>query len=368
MNVIAPVVLDPCNFTPLHRTPWAGYNIARHIKQKVLSRAGDVECKIGESWEFSCDSQFMSRLVSSPLSLCDFLAMDPSAILSPCVVQKRQLVGHCPLLVKLIEASYPLSFQVHPDDQDGYLAEDECGKPESWLILQVEKGAGIYLGFQDGVTMDQLCEGLRFHQDIEHLMQFVAVKPGDYFDLPPGVPHAIGSGVTLAEPQRILAGKHGKTYRMWDWNRRYDACGNVNEAGQSRELHIEESLRLVAPELQQGTSYVATLQKKPRRSSLNGVGHWYAYPANADYQSHLVELFAASRVNLTLQDTYLVVVAVRGDSCWSWRSAEGVEQQLMLLQGHTMLLPAAIAVFDFTSEGACQVCLFHDSLGEISLK
>ena len=47
------------------------------------------------------------------------------------------------------------------------------------------------------------------------------VKPGDYFEIEPGVTHAIGPGVTLLEPQRIIKGQSGKTYRLWDWGRKY---------------------------------------------------------------------------------------------------------------------------------------------------
>ena len=47
-------------------------------------------------------------------------------------------------------------------------------------------------------------------EDLRPVLQFVAVKPGDYFEIEPGVPHAIGPGLVLLEPQRILSVKAEK--------------------------------------------------------------------------------------------------------------------------------------------------------------
>jgi hypothetical protein len=57
------------------------------------------------------------------------------------------------------------------------------------------------------------------------------------------VPHAIGAGVTLLEPQYVEPGKKGLTYRFWDWNRRYDPQGLPDAVrGKARELHVARSL------------------------------------------------------------------------------------------------------------------------------
>ena len=58
----------------------------------------------------------------------------------------------------------------------------------------------------------------------------VPVTTGDFFVVPAGTPHAIGGGIVLVEPQRVLPGRRGVTYRYWDWNRRYDASGHASSA------------------------------------------------------------------------------------------------------------------------------------------
>ena len=46
----------------------------------------------------------------------------------------------------------------------------------------------------------------------------------------------------LVEPQRVLPGWTGVTYRYWDWNRRYDATGTPTPDGTPRDLHVEHAL------------------------------------------------------------------------------------------------------------------------------
>jgi mannose-6-phosphate isomerase class I len=74
------------------------------------------------------------------------------------------------------------------------------------------------------------------------LMAFVAVQRGDFVLLEPGTPHAVGKGLTLLEPQVVVPGRRGVTYRYWDWRRRYGAGGVLDPAGQPRELHVQHAL------------------------------------------------------------------------------------------------------------------------------
>jgi mannose-6-phosphate isomerase len=224
--------------------------LGRSLKRGVPGAAG---ARIGEAWEFSCDPAFPSRVVGTGQTLLALVEAFPDAVLSPASH------GRCDILVKLLDASAELSLQVHPGDDDPALAPAECGKPESWLVLAAAPGAGIYLGFSRAVAKDTLRAALA-GGDARSLLHFEPVKAGDYFEIGPGVPHAIGPGVTLLEPQRVIPGRAGKTFRMWDWNRRYDAAGLPDPRGAARPLHLEDSLRLVDPERQVGAAFTAGLR------------------------------------------------------------------------------------------------------------
>ena len=127
-----------------------------------------------------------------------------------------------PLLVKLIFTSERLSVQVHPDDgEDG-----PRGKTEMWHILAAEPGASIALGFRQPITRQRLLESTRTGE-IERLLHWIPVKPGDTYYTPAHTVHAIGGGLVLCEIQQ----HSDVTYRLWDY-------------GRPRELHVDKAVRI----------------------------------------------------------------------------------------------------------------------------
>src|SRR6478735_3866269 len=143
MNLSQAMKLSPDLFTPLTRTPWAGRRIAELYKKDILPAA--VQEPIGEAWEVSCDPDFPSQILGYDVSLLELINQKPEAMLSPEYV--RENGPSCEILIKLLNADDPLSVQVHPEDGDRSLKPEECGKPESWLVLDAAPGAGLYLGF-----------------------------------------------------------------------------------------------------------------------------------------------------------------------------------------------------------------------------
>jgi mannose-6-phosphate isomerase len=125
-----------------------------------------------------------------------------------------------PLLVKLIFTSERLSVQVHPDDgEDG-----PRGKTEMWHILEAEPGATIALGFRERITRERLVEATRTGE-IEDLLNWIPVKPGQTFFTKAHTVHAIGAGIVLCEIQQYS----DVTYRLWDY-------------GRPREIHVEKAV------------------------------------------------------------------------------------------------------------------------------
>lgn len=134
-------------------------------------------------------------------------------------------------IVKYIDTSSNLSIQVHPDDAYAKEFEKSLGKTECWLILDHEPEAGIYLGFKKGVTKKEFLNAAKSGLSCDQFLNFIPVRRGDFFKLPPGTVHAIGKGVTLCEVQQ----NSGVTYRVWDWNR-------LGLDGKPRELHLEKAM------------------------------------------------------------------------------------------------------------------------------
>lgn len=209
--------------------------MARYKSALGLARAL-TEQAVGESWELSFGPELPSRTQDGSL-LCDVVATDRVQYLGDEAAR-----GASALLVKWLDADDDLSVQIHPDVSDPDLAADETGKPECWYIVAAEPGAGIYLGLADGVDAPRMQRALASGADVSQLLRFQPVRPGEFYLLPPGLPHAVGRGVTLVEPQYVLPGKKGVTLRYWDWNRLYDSAGRRDPDGQARELHVARAL------------------------------------------------------------------------------------------------------------------------------
>lgn len=327
-----PLKLTPNNFTPLTRTPWGGTKIARSYKSRY-AQAGQ---RIGESWEFSCDPAFPSRVIDHDIPLLELIRGFPNQT----VAGRDRLFEQGIVLLKILDAASPLSLQVHPEDSDPALSFEECGKPESWLVIDADPGAGLYLGFNRPLTKGDLRGLLSEPGRVEPILQFVPVASGDYFEIAPGVPHAIGPGVTLIEPQRIIPGKSGVTYRMWDWDRKYDEAGQPCRDGQPRKLHIEESLRVIAPESQFGSEFVEQLRRVAVKNVLNNGGCLASFPANQYYQVHRFTSSKPGRVTLNIPDGFAAATLLAG----MVSSADG---QVTIAAGEPVLLPSQCLPFSF---------------------
>lgn len=127
-----------------------------------------------------------------------------------------------PLLFKFLFTTEKLSVQVHPDDERGREWENSRGKTEMWRILRADPGATIALGFKDELSPEQAREAAR-SGEIEQLLRWIEVKPGDMYFVPAGTVHAIGAGLALCEVQQ----NSDVTYRLFDY-------------GRPRELHLEK--------------------------------------------------------------------------------------------------------------------------------
>ena len=239
-----PVLLQPLNALPLSRTPWAGQDIYPLLCNDLTP--GQSRRRLGECWEFSCDPQYPSRVVSTPTRLDTAIAADPRAALSEAVVE--QCGPYCQLLVKLINAARPLSVQLHPDlNADAPLA----GKWESWLVLAAAANSQAYVGFDTALSRLQLRQEISAGTLATQLAT-LALYQDRYLEIPPHTVHALGAGAVVLEVQHLLQGRGGETLRLWDWGHKYSDAGELDwQHGQARPLALARALPLINPAAQQ---------------------------------------------------------------------------------------------------------------------
>ena len=220
-------MLYPLKFKPSFKEKiWGGEKI-----KNILHRPVADMNNCGESWEISAIEDNVSVVSNGFFAydndLNELIEVYMGELLGDKVYDKFGL--GFPLLIKYIDATDDLSVQVHPDDKLAQERYGMNGKTEMWYVIQADEGAGLYVGFKDGVTRDQYWDAVE-EGTVDELLRFYPVKKGDLFFIPAGTVHAIGRGVLLAEIQQ----PSDVTYRIFDWNR-------VDENGNSRELHVDEA-------------------------------------------------------------------------------------------------------------------------------
>lgn len=223
--------------------------------------------------------------------------------------------GRFPLLLKLLDCQDDLSIQVHPNDEYDRLPAGELGKTEMWYILAAKPDAKIIYGLEPGVTRESMHAAIREGR-IMDCLQELPVAAGDSFYIPAGTVHALCSGVLVAEIQQ----NSDTTYRLYDYDR-------PGLDGKPRELHIEDSLNVIAYE-GSGASRMTTELKQP---------HEWLQLAKSPYfvveKGRLASEWALSDA----ADSFTLLVVAEGSGTLSWADGE-----LSLKTGDCFLLPAGL--------------------------
>lgn len=229
--------------------------------------------------------------------------------------------GRFPLLVKLLDCNDDLSVQVHPTDHYEKLPEGELGKTEMWYVLDAKPGAKIIYGLKDGVGRSEL-ETAIAEGRIMDCLQEVPVEAGDAFYIPAGTVHALCAGVVVAEIQQ----NSDTTYRLYDYNR-------PGLDGKLRELHIEDSLNVIAYD-----------GADAARMKTDGVrpGEWLTI---AESPYFIVEKgIVDGRVNLeTTGESFVILIAADGSGTLRWNSGE-----LPIGAGECFLVPANLGEYELS--------------------
>jgi len=200
---------------------WGGNKLKTEFHKNV-----DLD-RVAESWELAAHKDGTSGFDGESFSLADLFE------------NHRELIGtnaekfeRFPMIIKLIDAKNNLSVQVHPSDEYALKNENSYGKTEMWYVVEAEEGAGLYVGFNRDVTEAEF-RALIAENRLQEVLNFIPVKPGEWFFIEAGTVHAIGKGVVIAEVQQ----NSNLTYRLYDY-------GRVGADGKPRELHVEKGVKV----------------------------------------------------------------------------------------------------------------------------
>ena len=232
---------------------WGGYKLKSDFGYQIPSD------KTGECWAISAHSNGETTIRNGQhagKTLSELWNNHPELFATD---TKRPF----PLMVKILDAKDDLSVQVHPDDKFAQLIENDLGKAECWYVLDATPEAQIIYGHNANSKEEfkKKAEAAKWQE----LLTKVAVKSGDFFDVPTGTVHALGKGTLILEVQQ----SSDTTYRLYDYDRRDDK-GNL------RELHLDKAFSVItAPHEGQDANYnTKQLGEKSFLSALTSNNHF----------------------------------------------------------------------------------------------
>ncbi|WP_203293244.1 type I phosphomannose isomerase catalytic subunit [Luteirhabdus pelagi] len=314
-NMLYPLLFEPI----LIKKVWGGNKLSDVLGKKPSDEP------IGESWELSGVQDTISIIANGPLK-----GKNVVEILDE---YKQDLMGQkvyetfgntFPLLFKFIDATKDLSVQLHPDDRLAKERHDSFGKTEMWYIVQADEEARIIVGFEGAVTKDEYLESLE-KGAITEILHEENVTKGDSFFIKPGLIHAIGAGVLLAEIQQTS----DITYRIYDWDR-------PDTDGRLRELHTDLALDAIDYNAGNGKlqvndngSNISQLKKSPY------------------FLTNRIRLDKPTERDFSTIDSFVVYMCVEGEATLLVENYSNT-----LTKGNTILIPACFDAICIEGQGS----------------
>lgn len=302
--------LYPLKFTPILKEKIWGGHALNYKAEKVTS-----DQKIGESWELSGVDGSVSIIANGALAgqnLNQILKTYNEDLVG--VSNYKRFGNEFPLLIKFIDAKENLSVQLHPDDTIARAKHNCKGKTEMWYIMKSDDGF-IIADFKGEITKQDYIKKVE-ENSLKDTLKYVDVQPGDVYFIAPGLIHAIGEGVMLAEIQQTS----DITYRIYDWDR-------VDDNGQSRELHQQEALDAIdfTPK-QPKTEY------SKEENTLNKVVH------NTYFKTDYLPVNGECKLDLSQKDSFTILINVGPDAVLNYDN-----KTYTFRNSETYLIPAVIS-------------------------
>ena len=236
--------MQPFRFHSIYQPRiWGGQSMRTMLGRELPDR----ETAYGEAWEISDRPEAMSIVKDGEwegMPLHRLWEEHRQEIFGP----GYERFPRFPLLCKILDARENLSVQVHPPERTAAARQGEV-KNEIWYVLHASPDALIYGGMEENATLPDIRHAAETGQ-MEQLIRFTHLEPGEHLYIPAGLVHAIGAGHLIAEIQQ----NSDTTYRLYDWNR-------TDDSGRGRELHLEQALDSIGEfrELSQRPGYLTEM-------------------------------------------------------------------------------------------------------------
>lgn len=314
--------LYPLKFEPiLKERVWGGSAL-----QSKYGKESSSDKIIGESWEISGlqgDLSVVSNGYLAGNNLEEIAEVYMGDLMGEAIYNK--FGREFPLLIKLIDASDRLSFQVHPGDEIARERHSAYGKTEMWYVLEADSKSFIHAGFIDTSSEDELDAAIE-NGNPAKLLNHIHPSAGDVLYIPSGRVHTLGGGIVIVEIQQTS----DITYRIYDWKR-------TGLDGKPREIHRDLAKDVI--------DYNKSIDHYQRPVPVDNQA--IELIACQYFTTRLIKLNSDIERDYSKYDSFIIYICTYGKAEIEYNS-----EKTDIRKGETVLIPASIENLRLTSDKA----------------
>lgn len=232
-----------------------------------------------------------------------------------------------PLQVKWIEVNGSMPLMVCPNDEIASQRYDALGKKKLWYVVDAASDAKIYLGFEKGVSAEELYNKC-IKGNIKEDLHAINLKPGQSFLILPGTVHSLSGKMQILE----ISESSNLDLNICSWK----------PAGESGELNIEAAIDFVE---------TGRCDYAYKQSSLNNNDEEYKeqLACEKEFQVTLFHLSDAIHINTENTGSFFIYTCTSGEAELRYSESKEVNKEcgssILLKSGDSVLVPAEIQDF-----------------------
>lgn len=239
-----------------------------------------------------------------------------------------------PFQIKMLRVNGAMPLTVCSSDEDARARYDSLGKEKLWYVQSAVPGASLLLGFRKKVEaaafFSACAEG-----NPDSFMNVVPVKAGQYFHIPPGIPHALRGNLSVIE----ISESSALDFRLCGWG---EALPEDESLGIS--LGLADALDFISYDRFPAENLMGFSLEDRRPEDPVNVVRMVHLP---QFSCNVIDLEEALKISAGEGGSCVAYVCARGSMAlqYSGGGSDGGTDRLKLKEGEAALVPAECEEF-----------------------